>query len=118
MATLAVIPDLEPCDDGPSSRCAGRPPVRVDAFGFARGEEALRQCVIVAVAATAHRHGAIPCGERCLLGGGGVLGTPIGMVDEARAGASGGRGHREGVEREFRAQLTPGHDIGALTLSR
>ena len=104
MATLAVIPDLDPFEDGPSSRGTGRPDLGVDELGFQGGEETFGQCVIVAVAATAHRHGDILCGERCLIGGG-VLGTAIGMVDEVCAGPAGGQSHREGVEREFRAQM-------------
>lgn len=83
MATLAVVPDLQPFEDSKPGRGARRPGASVDKLGFQGGEEALRHRVIEALPRPAHRDGEAPRGEGGLVGGGGVLAAAIGVVDQA-----------------------------------
>ena len=62
VATLAVVPDRDPREDGRPGG-ARRPGPGIDRFRLRGGEEAFRHGVAEAVAATAHRGGDRPVGE-------------------------------------------------------
>ena len=64
MAALAVVPDLDPLEDGRPRRGAGRPGPGVDELGLEGGEEALGHGVVEAVARPAHRAVDAAGGER------------------------------------------------------
>jgi len=108
VAALAIVPDLQPLEDRLAGGGTRRPDPGVDQFGLQGGEETLGHGVIEALACPAHRAGDAARGEGYLVGSGGILTAPIGVVDESRAGATGMDGHGEGVERQFGAQVV-GH---------
>src|SRR6185295_20391815 len=101
MAPMTVIPNFNVFEDGTAGRRARQPFVALEQLPAQGRKEALRHSIVITVGAPTHTDSDFMCGQQLAIIGGGILHSPIGMMEQPWLRLPASQGHPQSVQAQF-----------------